>query len=276
MQVIILWGLISAAHASGEFSTKVTAHANAVATTKEQVRRVGDAQLKFKDLMSKCAPKNISTQEVLLSCGQKFLQLNLEFKNLRVQQAEAQRAINGLPPEFSVSTRSLNQTLQESSKILNMVTDTPEHISNSLFSMNSVYVQKQFEREYKDAFVQGRMRNYCANLQSEIDTLARLAQTALNNRLSFATLYKQSQRLRNTQLLAKEISPICKQTYNMTSINAALRGLDAQLTSTNFAAYKKATCKNPNASTGLTTRTCEQLPLTPYSIQWLELARVTK
>ncbi|MGZ3747520.1 MAG: hypothetical protein ACXWRE_09120 [Pseudobdellovibrionaceae bacterium] len=272
MQALIWLAFISPTFAAGDFSNKVNFHAKAVAATQWQITRVGEAQLKFKELVQTCAPKNILNQESLLSCGSKYLQLSLELQKLKTTQDSALKAVVEMPPEFAAAAASLNKTLAESAKIISEVTEIPEKLSNSFFAMNSVYVQKQFERTSHDSFSQARVSQYCNSLQSEMDALTQLSALALNSKLPFPSLYKQQVRLQNTLALAEAITPVCHKSYEVTRVKVALGRLNAQLTSNSFLQYKKSICQRPVSSAGLSPFACQRLPLAPYAIRWLEAA----
>lgn len=150
--------------------------------------------------------------------------------------------------------------------------DTPEKLSNSFFAMNSVFVQKQFERTSHEAFSHARIQHYCRDLQWEIDTLAQISDLALTMKQPFSTLYKQQVRLRNSLALAKEMTPICNKTYEVTKIKTSLDRLNLLITPQSFLLYKNSVCQKPNPSTHLSIPECQSLPLSPYSIRWLEAA----
>ncbi|MBS1969905.1 MAG: hypothetical protein JSU04_06335 [Bdellovibrionales bacterium] len=272
MQLLIYLGVMHMAFAGGEFRSMLNLHTNAVAATKAHVIKVGEAQARFKKLTEACAPKNIDTQPALLGCGQNYLQMNLELQSLKISQANTQQVVAALPSSFSTAKTSLSSALAETDKILSLVIETPLKTANALFAMNSVYVQKQFEQTRRDANANAKLNQYCGNLQAEIDTLVQLAQFASKAKSSFVLLYKQNLRLQNTLILSREIAPVCKKSYNTANLELVSKQLSAQLTPNAFSAYKKVVCSKPSVKSGLTTETCGKLPLTPYSIQWLEIA----
>jgi len=273
MQTLIVFGFLNFAFANGEFADKMALHAKAVADTKTQVSHVGDAQVKFKNLMKSCEPKSIASQQALLSCGRQFLQLNLEFQSLKTSQAAAENTVASMPADFFPAAASLNKTLSESAKILSIVTDTPAKTSASLFALNSVYVQRQFERTGQEAFAKNSLRLYCRNLQAEIDNLTGIAQMALDSKMSFPTLYKQQIRIQNTIALAKEITPICHTSYKVDALKNVLVKLSSRTTPASYAQYKKSVCAK---SSILPSKNCESLPLTSYTVSWLESVRGVK
>lgn len=269
MQFLIFAGLLTSAFA-GDFNQKVQMHNAAVAATRAQVTRLGDAQKKFQALMSQCAPKAVNSQAILLNCSQRFLQLNWELQPLKNNQADAQKAVDALPADFTAAKGSLNKTLAESGKILALVIDTPQKLASAYFDANTVYVQKQFERASHDAFLQARIRQYCNGLPSQIDLLSQTSHLALNTKASFALLYKQNIKIRNTIVLAQAAGPICGKTYDLKTLNGILAKMNARLTTANFESYKKEVCKKPRPETQMTSADCMHLALSPYSIQWLE------
>jgi hypothetical protein len=277
MQLLITIGLLSFttshAFASGEFAAKMNAHAQAVATTKAHISRVGDAQLKFKSLMKTCEPKSVSTQQALLGCGKQFLQMNIEFQSLRTSQLNAEKTVSQLPPEFAPAVDSLNKTLKESSKILSIVVDTPEKTSNSFFAANSVFVQKQFERAGQEAFSKNKLNRYCDDLQFNLDTFVQKVKLDLTSKISFSTLYRNQLRMQNTLALAKETTSICRKTYKVDAAKAVLADLNSRITPENYSQFKKTVCPK---STFISAKDCEKLPLTPYTISWLESVRGVK
>jgi len=276
MQLLIFLTITTSAFAGGEFQAKVKAHAEAVTAVKEQVKIIGDAQIRFKKTMETCEPKNISSQETLLNCGQKMLQLSYELQDLDRKQTKVRNTVAKLSPEFTQASSSLMTTLNESSKILNLLISEPKKLSDSFFAMNSIYVSKQFDLQYRDAFSAAKIKTFCSSLQSDMESLTQIGQFSLDSKLPFSTIYKQQHRIRNVLVLANGISPLCKMKYNVTNLAQVYSQLAAQITPAAFLAFKNSVCDRPKPEAKLDVQTCKNLPLTPYSIQWLEQARGVK
>jgi len=276
MQLLILLAFTSSAFAGGEFQAKISSHAQAVTAVKEQVKLIGDAQLRFKNTIANCEPKNITSQEILLTCGQKLLQLSLELHDLGKKQTQVRDIVGRLPAEFAQASASLTATLNESGKILNLLINTPKALSDSFFAMNSIYVNKQFDLQYREAFSAAKIKNFCSGLQRDMDSLAEVGQFSLDSKLAFSTLYKQQHRIRNVLVLVNGISPICKTKYNVVRLTQVYQKLAAQITPVAFSTFKNTACARPQSVTKLDPQVCKNLPLSLYSIQWIDQARGVK
>lgn len=270
MQVLISLGLLTLAFAGDGFNEKVKAHSRAFNLTKIQVQRVGEAQKKFKELLGECAPKNTHTQESLLLCGKQFLQLKIEFQDLKSNHIAAEKAISAIPSEFTPAANALKATLDQSFKFVSLVTDHPEQVSNSFFNMSSIYVQKQFERTRRDSFEQARIRHYCEGFQDEINMLSKIATLSVDSKMEVPGLYKQKIRLLNTLALATEIPQICGKSYDVTALQKSLKLLETHLSPQKFSQYKNSVCKKVISKNSKDLKHCENQPFSPYFVYWMD------
>lgn len=268
MIIQILFSIIAPA-AAGDFNALTTSHAEALRKTEQVVRSVGEAQLKFKRVLAECEASKIMTQAKLLDCAAKFYETHFEMQLNRAPLAETKSAVENLAPEFQPAKMALEKVLRTCEKILEITNDKPKKLSEAFLNSNSIYVKRQFTQAGQTAFAKKRISLYCNGLQSEMDSLARQAAFATNQRLSFALRYRYSVRVNSTLAMAKAVTQACQKNYDTSLLTKSKEQLQKNLSPAAYAIYKSEVCAKMPPRLDLTARACRSLPLTSYAVHWL-------
>jgi hypothetical protein len=266
MQVLIVIALasfVSTAFGSGEFNAKTQLHSRALAKAREAIQKAGTAELRFNELLRSCKPESIKDQAALLNCGSQFSSASDELGKLKFDLASARSSALSLPPEFAPSKAALIQGLDQGSALIDASSEAARKLSLAFFAGNEKLVIDQFTNAGRSQYVKTKTNLFCADFQMNLDRQVHIARASLEQNLSFGTLYVMSYRIQNILRVAPIVADVCRKPLNLTDLTKDSKSLQERLTDDGFRSFRKESCQRVSSSS------CENVSLTPYSVYWL-------
>jgi hypothetical protein len=255
---------------AGDFADKMAYHGQAMQKVKTAIREAGQAQKDFKEVLDRCAPKLVKTQKLLLECAADFHAVQYRMTITSGSIAETKSFVEKLDPELAASKEVLLKLLNKTEELVTVTTDRPQKLSEAYLNSNSSYVKKQIEKAVQSAKTKKRIQLYCDGLQSNIRDLGDQTRFSLDQRLSFAFFFRQSNRIASIIAMGKAVAGPCNKQFNVSELEQLRTRLNEKITNAEFIKFKSEFCPKTNGVlASMSGVSCQDLPLNAYSVHWI-------